>query len=339
MAETLLNAYAPLLLWMGLGLLLLRLLPAQLPRLLGRGLYWVGVPLQILALARQTDFSGSIWLPPLITVGVLLLGLGLVLLGLQMVGRLAPKWLSPPTPNRLEHQDLTLSLNPLQLDSPQTEPSAAARRGSLVLSSILGNTGFVGLGIAPSLVADPYLGWLVLYSVTHNVIGSYGMGVFISSYFGRPRTGGHWWWQLRDVLTVPSLWAFTFGWLSRTWIFPEIIESGLHASVGLIIPAAFLLTGMRLSQLPGLKGLRIALLPAMFKVVVLPGLTGLALRVWGLPMEVCLALVLMSGMPTAFASLILAEEYNLDRELTAGSIALSTAGVLVMIPVWLSLFR
>jgi len=47
---------------------------------------------------------------------------------------------------------------------------------------------------------------------------------------------------------------------------------------------------------------------------------------------------LMSGMPSAFAGLILAEEYELDRDLIASSIALSTGALLMTIPLWLGLF-
>ena len=57
MTETLFHAYLPLIVWTSLGLLLFRFLPESLPRLLGRGLYWVGIPLEILALARKTNFS------------------------------------------------------------------------------------------------------------------------------------------------------------------------------------------------------------------------------------------------------------------------------------------
>jgi len=43
-------------------------------------------------------------------------------------------------------------------------------------------------------------------------------------------------------------------------------------------------------------------------------------------------------MPSAVASLILAEEYTLDRDSASSSIALSTIGLLSIIPLWLSLF-
>lgn len=45
MSETLFHAYTLLVLWMGLGLFSFRFLPDDFPRLLGRSLYWVGVPL------------------------------------------------------------------------------------------------------------------------------------------------------------------------------------------------------------------------------------------------------------------------------------------------------
>jgi malate permease and related proteins len=48
--------------------------------------------------------------------------------------------------------------------------------------------------------------------------------------------------------------------------------------------------------------------------------------------------VMMSGMPCAFAGLILAEEYNLNGNLVASSIIVSTLIFLVMIPVWLYVY-
>jgi predicted permease len=73
-------------------------------------------------------------------------------------------------------------------------------------------------------------------------------------------------------------------------------------------------------------------------MLVLPGIAGLALTLLGLSSDARLAMVLMSGMPTAFTSVILAEEYNLDRQLAASSILLSTIMLPLMIPFWLALF-
>ncbi len=70
----------------------------------------------------------------------------------------------------------------------------------------------------------------------------------------------------------------------------------------------------------------------------MPGVVGIGTTLMGLDADSRLALVLMSGMPTAFAGLILAEEYDLNRELIASSIVLTSVMLLLLIPLWLMLF-
>ncbi|NJO40828.1 MAG: AEC family transporter [Cyanobacteria bacterium CRU_2_1] len=355
MTDTLLHAYLPLFLWTGLGLIAFRFLPDALPRFLGRSLYWVGVPLEILALARQTDFSAQVSLAPLITIVTLLTALPLawsILQGMRSVwkdegGRMKDEnGVQPTQATDQSASSSALSSSPtprpsfILQSSPFQDPpwETRSRRGSFLLSSIIGNTGFVGLAIAPAFVSSPYLSWIVFYGVTHNVVGTYGIGVFLASYYSRHLHNNRWWMQLRDVLTVPSLWAFAIGFLTHSVPLPSIVELGLRGSVWLVIPAALLLMGMRISQLQGWKSLRLAIVPAVLKVLVIPGLVGLVTTLFGLAGEARLAVVLMSGMPSAFAGLILAEEYELDRELIASSIVVSTGLLLLAIPLWLRLF-
>jgi hypothetical protein len=317
MAETLFNAYTPLIVWTSLGLFIFRFLPQWFPRILGRGLYWIGIPLELLALARQNNLSqfsnGDLpLLVPIITLGALLLSLGAALLVLW-------GW----------NYFFSESIKGIKIDFPS--------RGSFLLAAVIGNTGFVGLAIAPTLVNVDALNWAVTYSVTHNVIGTYGFGVLIASYFSHFKNS--WWTQLRDVLTVPPLWAFIIGTLTQGVKLPQIVESGLQNSVGIIIACAFLLTGIRLAQLQGWKSLRLALIPAIMRVFVTPLLVGLTTTLFlGLSGDRRLAIVLMSGVPSAFAGLILAEEYNLNRDLIASSILLSTVLLLLTLPLWIVLF-
>ncbi|WP_066383540.1 MULTISPECIES: AEC family transporter [unclassified Anabaena] len=328
MAESLVHAYTPLILWMGLGLLIFRFLPNWLPKFLGRGLYWVGVPLELVALARQDNqhpVGGVEGFPiqaSLVTLGALLLGLivsWLVWWGWQ--------YFNP----RFFKANLGESVSKPVLDS--------ATKGSFLLAAVLGNTGFVGLAIAPYLIKVDALNWAVIYSITHNVIGPYGVGVLIASYFSHTRSKNRWWMQLWDLLTVPPLWGFVMGKLTQNIPLPEVLESGIQASVDVVIAAAFLLTGMRLAQLQRWKNLQLALLPSVLKVVITPLLVGL-LTTWclGLSGDRRLAMVLMSGMPSAFAGLILAEEYNLNRDLIVSSIIISTILLLLVLPVWIQVF-
>jgi predicted permease len=312
MPDSLLHAYLPLFFWSGIGIVLCRFVPSSFPKLLGRSLYWVGVPLEIFALARQTNWVADVSLAPVLTVSAVLLGLGLAWLVVRWL-----LWVNDPT---------------------RPHWCNRAHQGSFILASMLGNTGFVGLAVAPAFVSESYLSWLILYSVTQNVFGTYGIGVFLASYFGRPSEANHWWVQLRDVLTVPSLWAFITGSLTQPIALPELVETGLHSSVWVIIPMALLLMGIRLSQLRGWQSLQLGLLPSLLKSLVIPGLVGGLACLLQVPGDACLAIVLMAGMPTAFAGLILAEEYELDRELIASSIVLTSGLLIATVPLWLFVF-
>ena len=296
--------------------------------------------MQILALARRSDFTKAMWLPPVITLKVLLLGFGLASLSLYLFRVLSH---SLKKDNALSpHQAIPLaeSIRWVRLQVVRKLfPKQRSGKGSFVLASMLGNTGFIGLAIAPAFVDEAYLGWVVLYGVTHNLLGSYGLGVVLASYFGRQAQKNQWWMQLRDVMCVPSLWAFAIGYFSRHLEFSTLIEWGLQTSLLFVIPGAFLLIGMQLSQLQGIKSFHAAIIPAVLKILVLPGLAGIVLTYFGVTGDARFALVLMSGMPTAFANLILAEEYNLDRQLAASSIVLSTVAFPLMIRLWLFLFK
>jgi predicted permease len=360
MTDSLLNTYAPLLFWIGLGFAILRFLPDSLPRIMGRGLYWVGIPLEVFVLARQTDFNHDVGLAPIITIVTLVVSTVVAWIVLQGLKRRSPLTSTEGLPASVlgspdfsgsggaEPADLpvvgVLETTTTRADTilashpPEPTWSDRARQGSFLISAVIGNTGFVGLAVAPSLISENYLSWIVIYSVLNNLTGTYTIGVGIASFFGRSHSKRFGWQQIRDILTVPSLWGFTTGFLSRSISLPETIESGLHASIWVVIPAALVLMGMRLSQLRGWKSLKWAIAPTILKALVIPASVGFALCFTSLPADARLAMVLMSGMPTAFAGLILAEEYELDSELIASSILLTTVLLLAAIPLWLVLF-
>jgi malate permease and related proteins len=315
MTDALFHAYESLFIWIGLGVLLFRILPNQVPRLLGRSLFWVGMPVEIFALARRTDFSRLVWLAPTATVCTLLIGLGLALSLLQLSQLWPQEWLGI-----------------------QGEP----HKGSFVLSSMLGNTGFVGLAIAASILNPENLGLAAFFTVMHNAMGLYGIGVLVADRFGeREAEDGPshrpWWKSLLAVVKVPSLWAFLLGASTQSVAFSEVAEVTLQKSIWVVIPCGFLLMGMRLSQLKNLRSLACGLVPASIKVVLMPTAIALITPLLGIVGEPRLALVLMAGTPTALTALVLAEEYNLDRELIASSIAISMLLLIPLVPFWLTL--
>jgi malate permease and related proteins len=314
MTDALFHAYGTLFVWIALGLALCRVLPAQGPRLLGRGLFWVGMPIEIFTLARHTDFSRLVWLAPTATLCTLLLGFGMALSLLGLSQRWPQDWLG--------------------LDS---DP----RKGSFVLSSMLGNTGFVGLAIAASVLSPENLGLAAFFTVMHNAMGLYGLGVLVADHFGQREDGDGssrpWWTSLLAIVKVPSLWAFFVGAATQSIALSDATEATLSQSIWIVIPCGFLLMGMRLSQIKSWRSLACGLVPAGVKVVLMPTIVALVTPFLGIVGEPRLALVLMAGTPTALTALVLAEEYNLDRELIASSIALSMLALIPLVPLWLTL--
>jgi malate permease and related proteins len=368
MVETLFQAYSPLIFWVGLGIVSLRILPERVPRFLGRSLYWLGVPWQIFALARYTDLSGGVGQVPLITVSTLLFGIILAWSVVVVMNRLAQAGeqarsqsaASPPeamVENVLPKASENVAIASKPIPAPDPAPAVALnpwqwliqalsqwptynnpQQGSFILAGMLGNTGFVGLGLLPDLISAPNMRWAVFFSLTQNLIGTYTIGVLVASYFGGATGKSRWWGLIRNVLFVPSLWAFCLGYFTRAWPAPEWLDAIGQGWYYWVIPASFLLMGMRLGQLDGWQSVQRAAGPVVLKLLILPLFVALGTTFLGLSGEPRLALVMMSGMPCAFAGLILAEEYELDRDLAASSIALSTIGLLFMIPIWLWVF-
>lgn len=336
MIEELTQAYIPLVIWIGLGLIFSRLTPDKFLKFLGQGLYWVGVPLQLFVLARQTDTTKGVGVPVSVAIAVLLLSLIIALVtwsGWQWFQQLQPKLDPKLDPNLDAKLDLKL-----ESKTPEAE---RATLGSFVLATILGNTGFVGLTLTQVLTSHDHSlnnNWAVLFSVTNNVVGTYGIAILIASYFGQHKTPNHWWTQLRAVATVPSLWTFFIGLNTQFIKLPPAIETGLDQAVLVVIAFALLLVGLRLGMIKGRKSLPMASLVSLIKVFIIPLLVGLGATYWGVTGEERLVLVLMSGTPTGLSVLILAEVYDLDRDLLASSIALTFLGLFLALPLWLFLF-
>jgi malate permease and related proteins len=317
MVDSLFQAYTPLLTWIGLGILLFRFIPASFSTRVGRGLYWVGVPLQSFMFGRRTQLCEEVGLVPLIVVEASVLSIGLALIS----------WWGWQKFNQQNAQVPQLAhLTALE----------RSRKASFILAAMLGNTGFIGMTLAEVLIDPLYLNWAVLYNVSYTI--AYSLAVFIASHFGRSGTRNPWWVPLRDVLTVPSQWAFLLGLLTQNVELPLIAQSGLEAMIWVVFASALLLLGLRLGSIKGWSSLNLALIPAALKVLVVPALVGLSATALGLTGEPRLVLVLMSGVPTGLATLILAEVYDLDRELLTSSITLTLVGLLLALPLWLAWF-
>ncbi|MBW4658959.1 MAG: AEC family transporter [Drouetiella hepatica Uher 2000/2452] len=299
--ENLLKLYATLVSGVGLGLLLGYKLPPKIPSYLGKFLFWVGAPLSIAVFMRQADLSASVLVAPLICWVALALGAGLA-------------WIWIRRSN--------LQLKPTQ--------------GSFLLAAMVGNTGYLGFPVTLALAGTQYFGWAVLYDTLGSTLGAYGLGVMMAAYFGKGSNSQAA--LFKALVQNPALWSFCLGLGLRLIHFPEAIENGLQTCAWGVIALSLILIGMRLSQIRSWRNVQQATVSLCIKMLIVPLVLGLLLPLFGVTGMPLLVIVLQMAMPPAFATLVIAEAYDLDRDLTVTTLAIGSVLLLVMLPLWLWLF-
>lgn len=288
------------------GFILGRKLPNTVPTRLAQWLFWVGVPISIVAFLRRADLSGQIWIAPAIAYLAILLGAFLAWWGMKGQAYF----------RKTIHQKST--------------------QGSLLLAAMVGNTGYLGFPITLALVGQEYFAWALFYDMLGSLFGAYGFGIVLASHFGGS-VGNHGQ-IIKSIVINPALWSFGFGLLFRAVTLPPFLESSLEILGWGVIALTLVLIGMRLSQLNSWHRLPEAGISLTIKMLIVPFVIGSTLPLFGVTGEPAQVIVLQMAMPPAFATLVISETFNLDRDLAVTSLAVGSMGLLITLPLWLWLF-
>jgi predicted permease len=317
----LVQLYVPLVGWVGLGVVLGRVLPLVIAKYLGTGLFWVGVPLGIMIFLRQADLTGTVWIAPIVCWGAVLTGAAIA------SGWL---WINGTIPGRSPKQQ------------PSSDPWPSHTRGSFLNASMFGNTGYLGYPITLALAGPKYFAWAVFYDTLGSTLATYGLGVALASNLGHNSAITDQPNALRRTLNAlvknPALWGFATGMVFRQVSFSDPTEAILKTIAWGIIALSLLLLGMRLSQVSSRSHVKRVSISLIIKMIIVPIVVAIGVSSIGITGGPRLVLVLQAAMPPAFSTLILAEAYNLDRDLTVTALAIGTTGLLITLPIWLFLF-
>jgi malate permease and related proteins len=289
-----------------IGFILGRKLPNTVPNRLGQTLFWVGVPISIVAFLRQADLSGQIWIAPAIAHLAILLGAFLAWLGIKG-----------------------------QAYFTNTIPQQSTQ-GSLILAAMVGNTGYLGFPITLAMVGKEYFAWALFYDLLGSLFGAYALGVALASHFGSSVRS---YWQIARVILInPALWSFGLGLVFRQMEIPLVVEFFLEKLAWSTVALSLVLIGMRLSRLNSWNSLPQAGISLVIKMLLVPLILGSTLPLFGVTGSAAQVIVLQMAMPPAFATLVIAETFNLDRDLAVTALAAGGIVLLLTLPLWLWLF-
>ena len=328
-----------------------RALHRIVPGYLGKFLFFIGVPIGVVNFIRKANLSGTIWLSPVVAWFSILLGILCAWLWLRNVREV---W---PIKSQGSFTLVTMVGNtsylgfPVILLLPQLGPDYF---GWAVLYDVLGTFfGAYGLGVILAaqwnrkaqnqvknqvknqaqhelkpLSTETDSREAMIASVSEEAVARDKLTGSLPSQvpFGQ---------IIWEVFKSPTLFAFVLGLGLRSVVFPEWLDLGLNFVAWGVIMLALLLMGMRLQQLDSWQSLKAAFPAVGIKMFLVPLLVAMTLTSIGIEGPPRLVLILQSAMPSAFGTLVLAETYNLDRELVVTSLGLSSALLLLMLPFWL----
>jgi predicted permease len=202
-------------------------------------------------------------------------------------------------------------------------------RAAMILAAICANNGNFGLPLIALAFNNEVLARAVVIFVLVT-ISNYSVGVFMASS-GSKSPGM----ALMNVFGVPSVYSALLGLLLNftDTTLPPIMAQPVHRLSQATIPMMLLLLGLQLSRSTTLTHLNLVSTGVALRLLISPFIaTSLALLL-GLNNVAAVAFIMQASMPVAVVTIILATEYDLDRQLSLSMILAST----LLSPVTLSL--
>jgi len=215
------------------------------------------------------------------------------------------------------------------------------KTGALILTAGLGNTSFVGLPLLESLIGKEAVPIGILIDQPGSFLTLSTIGIIVASmYSGAKVTPGF---IARRVFSFPPFWALI---ISVLWFIifghshPNSLDgiiSPLEKIAGTLVPLALFSVGYQLTfELAVFKRRWVPLaLGLSFKLLIFPAFFAFFyMKVLGGSDLVTHVIVIESAMATMITAAVVANEFNLDSEITNLMVGVSIPLSLITVPLW-----
>lgn len=196
-----------------------------------------------------------------------------------------------------------------------------AERAATLLATFAFNGGNFGLSIVKFAFGDDALSWAVIAFVAGSTT-AYTLGVYTASN-GRASIKE----SLLNVLRTPPIYAliaaFALKGLGVTEL-PPAIDRSVKLLADASIPLMIILLGLQLGELGTLSHLRLLFTGTTIRLLLAP-IIGIGIAtLFGLTGDARTAFIVQAGMPTAVMTIVLATEFDTDRDLALNLIMATT---------------
>ncbi|MFQ5574426.1 MAG: AEC family transporter [Terriglobia bacterium] len=213
------------------------------------------------------------------------------------------------------------------------------QKGSFILTSAVGNTGYFGYPLALALFGQAGFVGALFYDLLASVPFIFTVGILIAGVYSNKKKSTN---AVREVLTFPPflalVGAYGSNWAASAGVFelPRLFLRGLSGLGELAIPLIIISIGVSLRATAVRRFAYPILLVCSVKLVFSPlvaCLIGFSL----LDRAAVGVVVLEASMPTFMLSMVIGSRYDLDSSFIGSAILVTTVLSLVTVPVWLLL--
>ncbi|MDD3244280.1 MAG: AEC family transporter [Eubacteriales bacterium] len=206
-----------------------------------------------------------------------------------------------------------------------------SRRRVLWFATMCSNCGFMGIPVLKGVFGDVgvmYASIFVLIFTVYNwTLGVYIMGVKGSSW--------------KNIVLQPGLLACVAGvalFFTRVRL-PDVLNQVLESVGNMTTPLAMIVIGSLIAEMDmkGMFGDGDVWWAMLVRLIVLPGLTCLVLKLLGLPHTLVKASVLIMGMPIATNTVLFATRYDRAPHLAGSLVVSSTIFSMGTLALWMAI--
>lgn len=194
-------------------------------------------------------------------------------------------------------------------------------RAATMLATHAFNGGNFGLSIVLFAYGEAALSWAVVAMVAGTTM-TFSMGVYIASN-GRASVKD----SITNVLKTPTFLALLFTFFLKSvgvTELPIVVDRTTKLLADASIPLMLVLLGLQMGQFARFDRLRLIMTGVGLRLLVAPLLAIVLAGVMGITGDARLAFITQAGMPTAVVTIVLATEFNTDRDLALNLIMVST---------------